>query len=208
MTENWFDQFPWSAATVSDWSVEERCRCCCCCYRWWPAPPWHRGDTQRTIYYHSWEYRIIYLFPTQDLTPVFATPGTECGQGELCATRASCPYWAEITELTGTEREDRLHKARENICNKEDRGLCCKMPTTAKANRPLRNEGDTKCNGTDVCTPAEDCDTYKLGTNKLRNFIKQNKTKELRQFRAAMRKKICNKKLRSGFKWIVHLRMN
>merc|ERR1719397_1309685 len=136
----------------------------------------------------------------QDLTPVFATPGTECGQGELCGSQASCPYWAEISDLTGTEKINTLKEARENICNKEDRGLCCGSRTTTitttTTSRPIRDECDTECNGTDVCTPAENCDTYKLGTNKFKELREENKTVELKQYRAALRKRICNKKLR------------
>ena len=127
------------------------------------------------------------------------TPGRECGQGKLCTTQASCPYWAEITELTGTEKINRRKEARDNICNKEDRGLCCvslTTTTTTTTRIPIRDEGDTECNGTDVCTPAEDCDTYKLGTNKFKQLRKENKTVELKQYRAALKKRICNNKLR------------
>ena len=63
---------------------------------------------------------------TTGLDLLTASPGRECPKDRPCATRASCPYWVDRQTKYG-KGEDANYPvdARAEICNQQDRGLCC-----------------------------------------------------------------------------------
>ena len=60
--------------------------------------------------------------------------GKKCSVGSVCATRVSCSYWQERFNKFGQKRGNNeeykalVTEAKTEICNREQRALCCPVP--------------------------------------------------------------------------------
>ena len=69
---------------------------------------------------------VTVLPPSRGQESVIPSPGRRCSQDEVCATKTSCEYWLDRENNFKAGRDPTyLSEARANICNKEQRALCC-----------------------------------------------------------------------------------
>ena len=100
------------------------------------------------------------LPPTWGLDPV-TSPDLSCSQEEVCATKASCPYWLDReAEYKKGLDPSYLTSARANICNKKLLALCCPLDLQSPTFIPKAGQ----C-GTNPEAPADQDSRFIFGGN-------------------------------------------
>ena len=132
------------------------------------------------------------IVPSESQDLITPSPGKNCQNGKVCATKKSCSFWVEKEksvknlQRSSSQFKQYVSDAKAAICNRKESALCC--PTIEE----ITASPGSNCPTGEVCAVKDTCPYWKNKEKNVKNLPRSSS--EFKQYISDAKAAICNRK--------------